>query len=126
MLKLGIDKGDQINLIQGGDRVTITLNQTRRSGARLIVRDAVGNGVTAWLGIGDCVHLDGYFGQPVRVELSKRRRGGAKLLFDAPQCVRIERVPTTQQHEHEPVPIGSSRVASAQTLAAIAEQAGAA
>lgn len=102
MLKLGTTIGDRIDLIESGERVTITLDQTRKHAARLIVRDDVGNGVTAWLELGDCVHLDGFFSGPVNVRLDKPTKRGAKLIFDAPSCVRFERVKTSQQFQEDP------------------------
>jgi hypothetical protein len=121
MLKLGLDIGDRIDLVSlTGDSecVTITLDQTRDLGARLVVRDRDGNGITAWLDVADSIHLDGYFDGPARVELDKRTKRGAKLFFNVPRSVRINRVRLRDQHETatptgEPAPVGSTRVASA-------------
>lgn len=129
MLKLGLDLGDRIDLIESVpasapppvaiERVAVTVDQTRDSGARLIVRDLRGNGVTAWLELGDSIHLDGHFSAPVRIELDKHWKQGAKLMLKARRSVKIKRVKLRQQHEpgpRKPGPLGSPRVASAAQL----------
>lgn len=101
LLKLTLKIGDIARLTLCSPvaigHVDITVDRTRETGVRLLVRDEASNGVDAWLEIGDNIHLEGYFGKPARIELDARSRSQVKLVFAVPDAVRVTRIKLADQ-----------------------------